>query len=295
MQYPNIMLGSLSIGCWTARKVDKKSARNTELEAKAKAGTASASKYLMNEVPSFERVTKHATATRVWWSQVTLPWFDGRGAPRAVNAKGVWEIQQLLGEKERQYKELVNEFLNEYPALRSQRQFDMGELFDAKDFPETRDLRRRFYFSTSWSALPRADDIRLADGIDQSEADALIRKAVEAEQQRVKDAVNHAATRLFEVVESMHKTMAIPIGEKGGKFHDTKLENIAELVELIPTLNLTNDPKLNELAKAAKKLSIKSPVELREDAVKRADAAKEAAALAKKIAGAFTIMGDEDE
>jgi hypothetical protein len=63
----------------------------------------------------------------------------------------------------------------------------------------------------------------------------------------------------------------------------------------MPLLNVTNNPKLTELAKAAKKLATKSPGELREDEVKRAEAAKEAKALADKLAGAFDVTTDEDD
>lgn len=293
--HPNIMLGSLSIGCWTARKIDRKSASKTEQEAGAKAGTSSASKHLMANVTSFERVTKHASATRAWWGTVTLPWFDGRGAPRAVNAKGVWDLKQLLGEKERQYLELVDEFIREYPSLRTQRQFDMGDLFDPREFPETRDLKRRFYFTTSWTSLPNSEDIRLADGLDKHEVDVLVKQAVENERSRVEQAMNHAATRLHDVVKALHEKMAIPIGETGSKFHNTKLENISELVEIIPILNVTNDPKLNKLAQQAKKLAMKSPDELREDAVKRAATADEAKKLAEQIAGLFDVTVTEDD
>ena len=119
--------------------------------------------------------------------------------------------------------------------------------------------------------------------------------AIERHDQRVVTAMNTAAQRLFKVVQAMHATMATPIGEKGAKFNDSKLENILELVELMPILNITNDPKLIELAKQAKKLAQKSPGELREDVVKRASAATEAAALAKKLAGAFDVTGDEED
>jgi hypothetical protein len=54
------------------------------------------------------------------------------------------------------------------------------------------------------------------------------------------------------------------------------------------------DPKLDEMARLARKLALKSPEELKGDEVKRATAAKEAGALASKLASMF-VDGDEDD
>lgn len=292
----NIMLGSLSIGCWTARKKDRKSAEKIESEAHAKQGTSSATKNLMVGVESFERVKKRATADRVWWANRTLPWFDGRGGPRAVHPIAVPDLQAEVGDRERSYLELAREFVEEYKHIWTQRGFDMGALFDPREFPHPSDMLRRFYYASSWSALPRSDDIRLqADGLDETMLDALVEKARIDEQKRIEAAMNSAAQRLYKVVKSMHDTMAIPIGEKGGGFHTTKLENIAQLAELIPTLNITNDKKLAALAVKAKKLSIKSPDELKKDADTRSRAANEAKSLAEAIASAFDVTGEEED
>jgi hypothetical protein len=291
----SIMLGSLSVGCWTARKKDRKSAEKIETEAKAKHGTSSASKHLMAGVESFERTSKFATAFRVWWSTRTLPWYDGKGGPRAVHPDAVMDLQVEVGDRERNYLELASEFVREYTAIWPQRVYDMGDLFDPREFPDPRDMMRRFYVRTSWSALPRVADIRVnASGMSKTDIDAMVEQAKLAEQQRIQTAMNTAAQRLFKVVKSMHDTMSVPIGEKGGGFHNSKLENIAQMAELIPMFNITNDPKLAELALKAKKLSIKSPDELKKDVDKRSRAASEAKVLADAIASAFDVEGDED-
>jgi hypothetical protein len=285
----------LSIGIWEGRKNDRKSAQKIEAEASAKIGTSSASKHLASGCPEHDALRKFTALQRAWWSKVTVPWFDGKGGLRAVNPAGVYDLQVELGDREREFDGYVDSFIRAYPGLLTNAQFNLGDLFDPGEFPSPHKIKRKFYWTTDFTTLPRNDDIRLVEGLTPEQAKKMSDNAVIREQQRMQNAANVAAQRLFEVVQSMHATMATKIGEKGAKFNDTKLDNITAMVELMPLLNITNDPKLAEMAKLAKKLAMKSPDELRTDEVKRAAAAKEAKSLADKLAGAFDVTTEEDE
>jgi hypothetical protein len=285
------MLGSLSIGVWEARKTEKGFAREAEKKAKAKEGTLSGTKHLMAGVEKLDEIRKFATAVRVDWSKRTVPWFDN--GPRAFNAALAVDYKMEMGEKRSKFLSLVDEFMEQYPTIRANRQFEMGDLFDPAEFPFPEKVRHKFYFSFEMTALPDTEDIRILNGVDESELKEIAKEAADRERERVADAVGHAARRLYEVVAAMHKTMATPIGEAGSKFNDSKLENIHVLVEIMPALNITNDPELVKLTKMAKKLATKSPDDLRNDEVKRAEAAKEAKTLADKLAGLFDEEGEE--
>jgi hypothetical protein len=290
-----VMLGSLSISFPEMRRNAKDEARKIEVDAHATNGTVSATKHLMAGVTKHKAIKDNAAMHRAWWASVSLPWFDGKGAPRAVNALAVTDLKVELGNRKRQYFELVEDFMPEYPVIRAQRQFDMGDLFDPKQFPSPQELRRKFAFNTDWYSLPDSADIRVVEGVDAEELKVLADEARTSEQKRIGHAMEVAASKLYKVVKSMHATMATPIGEKGAKFNNTKLENILMVAELIPSLNLTNDPKLKALAAEAKKLATKSPDELREDEVKRKQAAKEAETLATKLASMFTTVEDDED
>jgi len=289
--HETVMLGSLSISFPEMRRKAAKEAREIEVNNHAKAGTITAAKHLLAGVAKHKIAKDNVTQIRAWWSNVTVPWFDGKGAPRAVNSLAVTDLKVELGDRVRVLRGLWEDFLAEYPIYRAQRQFEMGALFDPSEFPTPQELERKFRVHIDWCALPKAADIRVMEGFDEKD----VKEAIEREQQRIKHAQEVVAQRLFKVVKSMHDTMNTKIGEPGSKFNNTKLENILQVAELIPRINLTNDPKLAALAKEAKKLATKSPDELREDEVKRASAAKEAKTLADKLAGMFTATDDEDE
>lgn len=293
--HSTVMLGSLSISFPEMRRNAKDEARKIENDANAKAGTITAAKHLMAGVAEHKIVKDDITQFRAWWSRVTLPWFDGKGSPRAVASLAVPELQVEIGDRIRAVTSLYADFLRKYPQFRAHRQFEMGDLFDSRQFPSPDEMKRKFAIRVDWYPLPNAKDIRVIEGMDSAELEQIAKEARESEQRRLARAMENVAQRLHKVVKSMHETMATPIGEAGAKFNDSKLENILAVAELIPKLNLTGDPKLYELAKEAKKLATKSPVELREDEVKRASAAKEAKSLADKLSGMFTQNDDDDE
>jgi hypothetical protein len=293
--HSTVMLGSLSISFPEMRRNAKDEARKIETDANAKTGTITAAKHLMAGVAEHKIVKDDITQFRAWWSKVTLPWFDGKGSPRAVASLAVPDLQVEIGDRIRAVTSLYADFLRKYPQFRAHRQFEMGDLFDPRQFPSPDEMKRKFAIRVDWYPLPNAKDIRVIEGMDSAELEQIAKEARESEQRRLARAMENVAQRLHKVVKSMHETMATPIGEAGAKFNDSKLENILAVAELIPKLNLTGDPKLYELAKEAKKLATKSPVELREDEVKRASAAKEAKSLADKLSGMFTQNDDEDE
>ena len=293
--HSTVMLGSLSISFPEMRRNAKDEARKIETDANAKTGTITAAKHLMAGVAEHKIVKDDITQFRAWWSRVTLPWFDGKGSPRAVASLAVPELQVEIGDRIRAVTSLYANFLQKYPQFRAHRQFEMGDLFDPRQSPSPDEMKRKFAIRGDWYPLPNAKDIRVIEGMDSAELEQIAKEARESEQRRLARAMENVAQRLHKVVKSMHDTMATPIGEAGAKFNDSKLENILAVAELIPKLNLTGDPKLYELAKEAKKLATKSPVELREDEVKRASAAKEAKSLADKLSGMFTQNDDDDE
>jgi len=288
------MLGTLSMSVWVGRKNARQQAEKIENEEGARKGAMSAAKHLMVGVSSHEAVVKYAAGVRKWWTDQTVPWFGGRGGPRAVLAASVIDLTSQVGEKMREFDSLVDAFVQDYENTYSARVFDLGTLYNPKEFPLPRDMHKRFRWSLAWDVLPPAADIRILDGIDPAELKRMEQAAIEQERERIARATSDIAQRLYKCVESMHKTMSIKHGDPGGKFHASKLENITALADLIPSLNFMQDPKLDEMAKLARKLALKSPEELKGDEVKRATAAKEAGALASKLAAMF-VDGDEDD
>ncbi|HEX6824870.1 MAG TPA: hypothetical protein VF077_01030 [Nitrospiraceae bacterium] len=281
----SMMLGNLSIGVWTASIGAKGVSRKAETEANAKEGTIKATKKLMAGVLELEAVQKSATAHRNWWNLQSVPWFDN--GPRGYNASRHMDLCVEVGDRKREHEGLVKDFLKLYPSLRASRQFDMGEFFDEKEFPTPDIVGRKFHFDFETSPVPNNEDIRIIDALPKADIDAMIQAGIEQENAKVRAGMQVASERLATVVAAMHKKLSVKIGDTGHIFRDSLIENIAQLVEIMPGLNITGDPALAQMCKEAKKLTLYSPDELREDEDKRAKAAKEAKSLATKLSGLF--------
>jgi hypothetical protein len=284
------MLGNLSISVWTAKVAAKGVARDAESKAKAKTGTFTASKKLADGVLELEAITKKATAIRNDWAKRSVPWFDN--GPRGYNALHHFDILQQVSDWGRDFEGLTEEFYRVYPMMVANKMFDLGDSYNSNDFPPLSVLRGKFAFRFDTSTVPNTDDIRVVKGIPSEQVDTLIDAAVDNERHKVQSALSDAATKLYEKVEAIHQKLSVPIGDSGSIFRNSMLENLTEMVELMPVLNITGDPALAKLAAQAKKLTLYSAADLREDAVAREQAAKQAQYLAKKLQGMF---GSEDE
>jgi hypothetical protein len=118
----------------------------------------------------------------------------------------------------------------------------------------------------------------------RKEADARTSEAISAATtsvwQRIHNVVEHMASKLedysVEVVNGKTRTK--------GAFHDTLVSNIADLADLLPALNVSNDPKLTQMADNLRsKLASYDPDDLRKQEGARKMAAKDARQILAEI------------
>ena len=153
-------------------------------------------------------------------------------------------------------------------------------MFREEDYPGRNHISRKYGFSTDIEPVPIAADFRVS----VSEKDAnLIKKELEA---RVKDreavAMKDLYLRLNKTIGHFHEKLSTT----DAIFRDSLVENVVELVNLLPKLNIANDPELEKLRKETqKKICAFSPEQLRGDSEARSVAADSAKAILNKMAG----------
>ncbi len=123
-----------------------------------------------------------------------------------------------------------------------------------------------------------------AAGLSDAQIIKVIEEAEAGMTARMNDAIKDLWGRMFEVVNNMQQRLAIPHGEKGGKFHDTLVGNMAELAAMLPQLNITNDPEIAAMGAALGQLSAYPAEMLRVSPDARAAAQTKAAELVKRMA-----------
>lgn len=242
------MLASLSIKAWSARKVDRKATDSvlSENDARPDAGRFNKSLVARDALAS---ITQAATRARTLHYARTLPWQDD-GA-RILSAAGFDSYCQEMRKIREEWQAAVAEFVANYPAYIAAAESELGKLYNPLDYPDPADVARLFDFRNRFNPVPAASDFR----VDMSEAQAAnIRAEIQAaSEESLKYAMADVWQRIAEHVGTMAGKLAAYKPASGndkatGIFRDSLVENVRELVDLLPSLNLTGDSKLAAIA-----------------------------------------------
>ena len=160
-------------------------------------------------------------------------------------------------------------------------------MFKAADYPEAADLRNKFAMDCKVLPVPTSDDFR----VDISDAQAQrIRAEIE---EQVGEATRAAVRNIFERIAELAERMVDRLGaykpatKKGerseGVFRDSLVENVRDMIAVLPALDITGDPRITSLTERLKVLAEHDASVLREDEGKRRDVAHEAQAILDQI------------
>lgn len=286
------MLADLTIKQWGASTADRKasatvySAHNTDPHA------GRFNKRLLPQQPAaLALVRSIQNAAGIAHRRLTLPWHDGghRILPRAMF--------HAYSEEMRTYREkldaAVQEFVAEYPRIVTDASKRLGDLFDPSDYPSANDIAHRFAMHVQFMPLPTGDDFRIAlDAEEQTRLRAayetdvaeLLDAARRDTYQRVQDALDTFATRLYRMHVQREAAESAGQEKKLPTVRDSLVELVREVCDLLPALNIFDDPKLEALRKdiMSSIVAIK-PAELRTDSIMRKNALDEADRLMKQV------------
>ena len=269
------MLVKLSISQWTARKHDKGISAQVEREHQAH----DAGRYNKNLIAkaALETIQTAAGAARTFHYANTRPWEDE--GSRILPASNYLPYTQEMRKLQAIFDTEVSRFLASYDSYVDQARIRLNGMFNAKDYPRADQITNAFKFSVDVSPLPEAADFRVSIG--DAEA-ARIRADIQARN----DAAHAAGDRdLWNRLHTAVSHVAEKLGDPEAIFRDSLIENVRELCDLLPRLNVTGDPELDRLAREANsKLTAAGPKWLRESPDKRAQTAQEARAILDAMA-----------
>ena len=235
------MLVDLSIRAWNARKFDKKITKEV---AQRHGTTEKAGRYNKNLLPekadSYEAIWAAAGSARIEHYEQTLPWAnDGARILPAANYMAYMDKSRA---KRRAFEEAVATFLPEYPTLQERAKGILNGMYNPEDWPTPAIMAGRFEFSVKVFPLPSAEDFRVSL---QADDVGTIRKQIERDvSESVTAAVGDLWQRLYKAVVHFREQV------KGdGVVREAMLTNLRELCEILPRLNLSGDPRLDEMQK----------------------------------------------
>jgi hypothetical protein len=277
-----------SVSVWTARKLDKDAGESTARTAGADEKAAVKVYKSLVACDELEAVKQLDTKIRSMHERRTVPWhYKGPGAITAAGFPAYLEEFETL---QAEFNRAAEAFCVRYGGAREAASSHLGGLFNESDYPTVDVIRAKFSATLSCEPMPDSNDFRVVGLSDKH------LNAIKADMQsRFDGALKSAQSEMWDrIVERVEKLMTklrgyqssdeSATGKTEGTFRDTLVANVQELVNLLPSLNVTNDPALTDIAtKMQRDLCQYSPKVLREDGGKREDVATAAQAILAEI------------
>lgn len=275
MVQKDALIVRLQISQWTARKYDL---AVTKEVAKNHGATANVGRYNKRLVSkdALAKVTQAVNEARSFHYVNTLPWDDGGG--RLLPVKNFMKYREQMSELHNKFDEAVSDFVDAYEELREESKKRLGNMFSLSDYPSKSTIQYKFGFQFDIEPVPYSGDFRV--DLDKQSMERIKTDVDKEVTNRVQAANNDLYQRLLTVVGRFVETLSQP----DKRFTDTLVTNAADLVDLIPRLNITQDPKIEKFREEiSRKLVSQSPEKLRTDQKQRASVAVMAKTLFDRI------------
>ena len=229
---------------WTGRKLDKQVSAEIDADKHTRVRAGNYHKNLMAGVKELEDIGKFAADTRNWFAYRTLPW--GNEGTKIVDTASLFDFKAELATREQTFWDLVDTFEGVYTTAIQAAQFKLGALFNADEYPDVQFIREKFGFRYVFSPVPEAGDFRVDIGA-QGLAE-LQDQFNQAKQDAIAQAMKDMWSRVMEVTERLSRQLRVGKDEKG-KLYQSTLDGALELCGMLKTMNLTNDPQMEQMRK----------------------------------------------
>lgn len=270
------ILVQLGISTWSANKLDKEISAETNAIKGVQHSAGRYHKSLLPMCDLLEDIKKKASLVRTKFYENTLPW-GVKGIQILPTANYLTFMTDFRKERS-EYETLVNRFVPEYPQLVLDAQRFLGSAYKAADYPEAYEIADKFRMEMQVMPVPNNDfRIDIAD-----EELSRIHDEVEA---RVKQAAKGAMVDVWQRLYDKVRHLADKLNDPNAIFRDTTVSHLVDLCELLPRLNVMDDPNLEAMRQEVEqKLVGYNPDTLRADVRVRETVANQANDIAAKMA-----------
>lgn len=230
-------------------------------------------------------VIRAAQNARSYHRELTVPW--GHGDYRMLPAPLIMKYTRGLKDYKAKFFASVDDVVTRWPVILRNSSLRLGSAFNGADYPHPTRIKGFYSFDTHFKPVPQDDHFILE--VERETLEALKREFAKDENKNMEEAVNDLFRRLHTVVDNM----ATQLSNKKGKIHNSLLTNVEDLIEILPDLNIMNDPMLTALCQEAKdQLLTFTPGQLKKDSSARKTTALAAQTISDKMSG---IMGGKSK
>jgi len=257
---------SLKVSSWTGKKLDRKASLSVNDQYQAK-DAGKFNKYLI-EPHYLAAIQTKIGEIRRFHHKNTLSGLPGIGI---LPNKNYFHYTKQMSEYKMDFFGLVQQFLDKYPQAVQDAHIQLGKLFKEEDYPLPFEVESKF--SLDIQILPLPEDLNWAESL-----------GIEADYDGVTPIVESAAKEQWIRLNHAIKTLYERLNTPDSRVHQTLVDNLVELTEILPRLNFTQDPELDKLASDTKKqvanLNLKS---IRSDDSEKRAAAQDVKGILDKV------------
>lgn len=266
--HKSAMLVKLTVKQWDTFKKDRAVADRVDEEFDTVGKVGNYNKRLLSK-----HVTKPITTViakiREEHAERTTPWcYDGVSL---LPSKLFLDYTTIMRGLKDRFDSAVDNFIMQYPIYKANRAAELGRMFRPEDYPARDDLRWRYEVSFKFFPVPQSDHFIVDLGTEDAE-----RLKAELQKELVDTstlAVKSLYDRIEDIVGHVHERLSDP----ANKFKDSTFENVVQLVEVLPALNVFNDPKISMLCHQIKlRIASVDPKDVRKSLVTRQEVANSA-------------------
>lgn len=276
------LLVTLNIRQFSGRKEDKAVSKKIKQDAGA---DDDAGGFIKNIIPKeyLEPIQKSVKSLRDFHYENTLPWLDE--GTRILPTQNYQEYNAQFEPLKDAFDSAVKKFTQKWPEIVEAARKSRGTLFKDADYPA--DIAAKFGVKLDYRVLPDTEDIRLHLS---DEEKTLLKQRVEASMQEGYDrAMGDLYARLADGVKKLAVGLRkyekdTATGKVSGVFRDSLVENLRELMPLIPRMNFAGDAELEAIrADVERDLCPSSADVLRKDDARRGQVAERAEEIAGRL------------
>lgn len=246
MTNPNAtgMIVRLSISAWSGVITDKEVGDDVAARYAADKSMGAYRKKLVDP-KTISGVRACATSARADHKTLTRSWGDDGDARRLVPFANLQKHKEALIKHQVDFEEQVEMLIKSYDEAKDDARRSLGALYRDEDYPSSEDLRSKFSFNISYEPIPDGSFVPLT----APERDALVEQVERETTAKLAEGTQNLFFRIRNQLQSTKKTLDEYIEKREAgtrtKIHISLVENMLELVNILPSLNITNDEFLS--------------------------------------------------
>lgn len=272
------MLVSLTINQLTGKRRDRKVSEEVTHQYDVSEKAGSWTKNLFPYFNDLERIHKKSAQIRSDFYDKTISYVHS--GTQILPSQHFFSFMEWYNGQRDEWMALVDAADANYPEAYEEQKANLKGMFNPDDYPHPSQFKSFFKMAVHVSPIPETQNFftNLLSDVAASAAQAADVSLKEAEALAKQEVLSRMLTTVKHLVDRLSDPEKI--------FRDATVENLKELVNDIPALNVTDDPDIEALAQELKlKICAYHPDTLREDKVERQNAVDAAQEILNRMMG----------